>query len=83
MAWSYPTRTTNKAKEFYHDKATGAMKMDVLQRTLLMEIDELELLDFLKEDDPFSKSVAIEEVKELVDEENHYEDTPDKDLAQR
>lgn len=59
------------------------MNKNVLQRTLLMEIDEQELLDFLKEDDPFSKSVAIEEVKELVEEENHYEDTPDKNVVQR
>jgi hypothetical protein len=27
--------------------------------------------------------VIIEEVKELVEEENHYENTPDKNLMQR
>jgi hypothetical protein len=41
-------RILNKAKEFYNDKSTGAMIKDVLQRTLLMEIEDQELLEFLK-----------------------------------
>ena len=59
-----------KAKEFYKDKRTGTMSKDVLKRTLLMEIDEGELLEFLNEPEGVSASVAIEEVKELVEEEN-------------
>jgi hypothetical protein len=40
-------------------------------------------LNFSNKDDPSSKSVIIEEVKELVEEEDHYENTPDKNLMLR
>lgn len=52
------------------------MSKEILKRTLLMEIDESELLNFLTYDDSIvTKSVAFEEVKELVYEENYHEET--------
>ena len=65
----------NKAKEFYKDRKTGSMSKEILKKTLLMEIDENELLNFLTFDDSLvAKSIAFEEVKELVYEENYHEE---------
>lgn len=52
------------------------MSKEILKRTLLMEIDEAELIKFLTYDDSIvTKSVAFEEVKELVYEENYHDET--------
>ena len=59
-----------KAKEMYKDRKTGTVSKEVLKQTLLMEIDENKLLEFLTLDDtPGTSNMAIEEVKELIGEE--------------
>lgn len=63
-----------KAKEMYKDKDSSPVSKDILKRTLLMEISESELIQFLANDQPYN---YIEEVKEL-DEEN-FDESPDKD----
>lgn len=61
----------------YKDKDSSPVSKDILKRTLLMEISETELINFLANDLP---QAYIEEVKEL-DEEN-FEESPEKDVAQ-
>jgi hypothetical protein len=60
----------------YKDKDSSPVSKDILKRTLLMEISETELINFLANDLP---QAYIEEVKEL-DEEN-FEESPEKDVA--
>ena len=73
-----------RAKEFYKDRKTGSMSKEILKRTLLMEIDESELLTFLTFDDNIvSKSIAFEEVKELVYEENYHEEIVNQSFSHR